>query len=640
MEVHKHEAGGVPELVGEVAARLDLLIREAHIVAGRVVRRERETQRVRAVLLDDLQRVDAVAQRLRHLPALRVAHEPVDEDGAEGRLAGVLDAGEYHPRDPEEDDVVSRDERGRRVEIIEVGGLLRPAERRERPERRGEPCIEDVFVLAHILRAALRADADVFLGNDHLAAVGAVIRGYAVSPPELAGDAPVVDVVHPVDVYLREALGHELNLAAFDRFDGGLCERSHLHEPLAGGDGLDRRLAAVAFADVVDVVLDLDEAALLLKVRDDLLAGGVSVESEVAAAVLVDAGVLVHYEDLFKPVALADLEVVRVVAGRDLHAAGAELHIDVFVRDDRDLPADERKHGGLADDILIAFVRGVDGNRGIAEHRLRTRRCDDERLRRALDGVSDVPEVAGLLLILDLRVGKRGRAARAPVDYAVASVDEPLVVEVDEDLLDRLGTALVHREALPAPVAGRAELAELLEDAAAVKLLPVPDAADEALSAEVVARFALVVAQVGFDDYLRGDAGVVGARYPQRGIALHTARADKYILHRFVEGVSHMELAGHVRWRNDDGVRLLRGVDLRGEAVALQPEVVYAVLHLAGVVGFFELFSHKFSRTFRIKTDARTRLHVYLLEIISQTDCYVKKIRAVLLEKFANRAII
>ena len=42
-------------------------------------------------------------------------------------------------------------------------------------------------------------------------------------------------------------------------------------------------------------------------------------------------------------VALADLEVVRVVRRGDLHRAGAELRVDVLVGDDRDAPAGQRQ---------------------------------------------------------------------------------------------------------------------------------------------------------------------------------------------------------------------------------------------------------------------------------------------------------
>lgn len=45
-----------------------------------------KAQSVGAVLVDDVHGVDAVAQRLAHLAALLVAHEPVDEHVVEGTL--------------------------------------------------------------------------------------------------------------------------------------------------------------------------------------------------------------------------------------------------------------------------------------------------------------------------------------------------------------------------------------------------------------------------------------------------------------------------------------------------------------------------------------------------------------------------
>src|ERR1039458_1835690 len=54
---------------------------------------------------------------------------------------------------------------------------------------------------------------------------GAVPRGDAVAPPELARDAPVVDVGHPLHVGFAVHLGDELDMAVGDGDDG------------VGGDG-------------------------------------------------------------------------------------------------------------------------------------------------------------------------------------------------------------------------------------------------------------------------------------------------------------------------------------------------------------------------------------------------------------------
>ena len=70
IQVHHDEAGCIPHLVGEVTAGLHPLPIEAHIVAGRISGDQRETQCIRAVLINHLQRVNTISQGLTHLASL------------------------------------------------------------------------------------------------------------------------------------------------------------------------------------------------------------------------------------------------------------------------------------------------------------------------------------------------------------------------------------------------------------------------------------------------------------------------------------------------------------------------------------------------------------------------------------------
>ena len=173
--------------------------------------------------------------------------------------------------------------------------------------------------------------------------------------------------------------------------------------------------------------LGLDEVALLLKIGHDGLAGLITVEAVILAAV-DDAGVLVKDEDLLEIVAQADLIVVRVMAGRHLDAAGAEIELDVIVGHDGQLAAHERQDRRLADQVLVALVRRVDRNAGVAEHGLRAGGGDGEIVVAVLERVADIPERAGHVLVFDLGVRQGGAAVRAPVDDAVALVDQALFV--------------------------------------------------------------------------------------------------------------------------------------------------------------------------------------------------------------------
>jgi hypothetical protein len=124
--VHQREPRRVPDLVHERGVALDARLAERDVAAGRGDG-EREAQRVGAHFVDDVERIDDVALRLRHLLPLLVAHETVEEDLAERRTAREAQAHHDHARHPEEEDVEAGDERVGRVEELEVGRLIRPA---------------------------------------------------------------------------------------------------------------------------------------------------------------------------------------------------------------------------------------------------------------------------------------------------------------------------------------------------------------------------------------------------------------------------------------------------------------------------------------------------------------------------------
>jgi hypothetical protein len=151
--------------------------------------------------------------------------------------------------------------------------------------------------------------------------------------------------------------------------------------------------------------------------------------------------------------------------------------VDVVIGHDRDLAADERQHHGGAHDVAVALVVRVHRHARVAEHRLGTGGGDHDVVaaaHRLGERIAEVPQVAVEVLVLHLDVGKRGRAPRAPVDDALAPVDESLVVPVDEDLAHRRLVRRVHREPLVGVVARAAHRLELADDGRAVLTAPLP----------------------------------------------------------------------------------------------------------------------------------------------------------------------
>src|SRR4029450_12402657 len=80
-------------------------------------------------------------------------------------------------------------------------------------------------------------------------AVVAVPGGNLVTPPELARDAPGADVLHPVEVHLRVAVGLEPHTAVSHDVEGRCSQVLHVAPPLQGDQRLDPVAGAVAEAD-------------------------------------------------------------------------------------------------------------------------------------------------------------------------------------------------------------------------------------------------------------------------------------------------------------------------------------------------------------------------------------------------------
>ncbi|GBD19213.1 hypothetical protein HRbin27_01717 [bacterium HR27] len=412
-------------------------------------------------------------------------------------------------------------------------------------------------------------------GHRELTTVLAIPDRDTMPPPELSRDAPVANVFQPVEVDRAEPLRDELERPVACYLDGRLRERRHLDEPLLADHRLDDRTAALAVTQAVAVRCCPHQIALAVELLHHTPPRFLDRQPSKRPRVLVERPVGVEDVDRWQVVPLRDLEVGEVMGRRHLDRTRAERRIDRLIRDDPESPAEQRQDRRLADQMPVAFVVRMHRHPGVAEHRLRTRRRDDERLLTPLDRIAQEVKRPFELLVIDLEIGKRRHAARAPVDEPLAAVDQPLVVESLEGRANRPRGPRIHGEAETCPVARGTEDPELLADPAAVAVHPVPDSFEELLAPEVVPGEAFLE-KFAFHDPLASDPSVVRSGEPQRRIALHPSPADHQVLDGDEQGVSHVQFAGHVRRRHDDDERLPAPVDLRREVTPLFPPVVPA----------------------------------------------------------------
>jgi len=279
-----------------------------------------------------------------------------------------------------------------------------------------------------------------------------------------------------------------------------------------------------------------DDAALLAQ-RGHHRRPGLEAVQAGERARLGDHPALVHDDQAGQAVAAADLEVVRVVRWRHLDRAGAELRVHVRVGDHRDAAAGQRQFHLGAHQVRVPGVVRMDGDGGVAQHRLGPGGGHHHRI--GAVAVPDRDQLAVGICVLHLDIGQRGQAARAPVDDPLCPVDEAVVEQPLEDGLHRPGQALIHGEPLTGPVHAVAQAAHLAEDGATGFRLPLPDPLDERVPAEVVPGQALL-GEFPLDHVLGGDARVVHAGQPQRDVSLHAAAPDQGVHQRVIERVAHV----------------------------------------------------------------------------------------------------
>ena len=372
-----------------------------------------------------------------------------------------------------------------------------------------------------------------------------------MAPPDLPRDAPGADVAHPVEVDAREALRGEADAALLDGGDGGGGQLVHRAPPLEHDQWLDARVAALARGDRVAIgLLALEEPSLPRPGEHALARLGLRQPRELAR-VSAHAPVEADHGELGKPVRTPDLEVHGVVPGSDLERAGAELGIDLVVRDDWHLPLDEGDDDLPADELAVALVVRVDGDGDVGEDGRRPHGGDRHVARAVSEQVPDVGERVVDLLRLELEVGERRSVARAPVRDPVVAVDPAATVQVDEPADDRPVVVLVHREARARVVERRADPTELRHDRPAVACEPVLDVRVEALASEIA--LALPFLRECPPDRRPGrDPGMVVAGLEQRVEPAHPVPAHERVLERELEHVADRQRAGDVRRRMHD----------------------------------------------------------------------------------------
>ncbi len=182
---------------------------------------------------------------------------------------------------------------------------------------------------------------------------------------------------------------------------------------------------------------------------------------------------------------------------------------------------------------------------------------------------------------------------RTPVDNPFAAVNQAFFVQPYKYFAHGFGTPFIQRKTFPIPIAGGTQLLQLPDNTAAVLFFPFPGALQKSVTADLLFREALF-AHLLHNFRFRCNGGVIGARQPQRAVALHPPPADQNILEGFVQRMAHVKLAGNIRRRDNNRIWLFRRFPLGMKVFSVEPELIYPVFHFLWIVGFGKLPVHVF----------------------------------------------
>ena len=156
-----------------------------------------------------------------------------------------------------------------------------------------------------------------------------------MSPPDLAADAPILNVLQPLRVNLFPVRGKEPDQMIAHHGERFLRFRI-TQKPLLAQPRLDRHVAALAEADIVLMRLRFRQQPLLLQQFGRLFARFESIEPvQFRHRRTIDPAIRVQHIDHRQIVALADFKIELVVRRRHFQHAGAEFGSIASSRNDR-----------------------------------------------------------------------------------------------------------------------------------------------------------------------------------------------------------------------------------------------------------------------------------------------------------------
>ena len=207
------------------------------------------------------------------------------------------------------------------------------------------------------------------------------------------------------------------------------------------------------------MLFNLNQIAVSLQVSNNSLTAFLTSHTLVLACFLSHNAIHADNNDARQIVADTHLIVVRIMRRSNFYSAGTEFGINITISDDRNNSVGSRQTQGFANQVAITRVLRVNCYCSIAGQSFRTGGSNHQAAAFFFNyRVVDVPEMARVILMLNLDIAQCGVAVYTPVGDTGAFVNQALFKQSAEHLANSLGAAFIHSKALTLPVAGNAQM--------------------------------------------------------------------------------------------------------------------------------------------------------------------------------------
>ena len=490
---------------------------------------------------------------------------------------------EHHTGNPEKNDVITGNHRRCRIPLVQDRRPVRPAHGGKRPERRGKPCIKNVRILADMFASAFRAGLQIGTGRNDFTTIVAVPHRNTMSPPELAGNTPVMNIFQPLDIGRRKTFRNKFCFPRLHCFHSGTGKRFHFDKPLFRSKRFNNRMAARAVTDGMFFFFAFYKKPHIRKIFDDLFPALVAVHAIISARLFVHRAVFIHDDDGFQMVAFTHGKVIWIMGRCNLYTACTIFHIYIFISDDRNLSVSSRQLHPLPDQMRISFIFRINSDGRITGNRFRTGRRDAHSTFLISKRIIEIPQMAHIIFMLYFDIGKRRLAAGTPVGNAEPLINQTFFIKGYKYFTDSTGANIIHRKTFTAPITGRPQASDLLPDGIPVFFLPFPYAFQKFFTSQIVLCEAFF-GNLFFHLDLRGDTGMVLSRKPEDIIPLHPFIADQDILQCIVQRMPHMKLPRYIGRRQHNAVRLFPLLRFIMKYTVFLPKVIPFLFNRTGFI--------------------------------------------------------